>query len=167
MILGAMDDCCCSGPVETGSGETAACGACRTKGPRVDELTVKALLTEYALRQFEPGAYRFCPDAACEIVYFDDRGHAFTKRDVRVPVLQKEPVGGRTICYCFGENESDMRGELARSGTSRAVERVREHITARRCACEVRNPRGTCCLGDVTAAVERILVAIRQPVSRP
>ena len=35
-----------------------------------------------------------------------------------------------------------------------AVERVRAHISAGRCACEVRNPRGACCLGDVTNAVE-------------
>jgi len=161
-----MDDCCCGGPLVTVSGEIFACDVCQSNGPRVDELTVKALLTDSALRRFEPGAYRFCPDAACEIVYFDDRGHRFTKADVRVPVWQKEPVGGRTICYCFGENESDMHDELGLTGTSRAVERVRTHITARRCACEVRNPRGTCCLGDVTAVVERIREAIRQPVPR-
>ena len=34
-----------------------------------------------------------------------------------------------------------------------AVDRVRAHIAAGRCACEIRNPKGTCCLGDVIAAV--------------
>ncbi len=162
-----MDDCCCDGTVETASSESPDCRVCQTKGARVDELTLKALLTEVALRRFEPGAYRFCPAAACEVVYFDDRGHTFTKRDVRVAVWQKEPAGARTVCYCFDENERDIRDELERTGASCAAERVREHITARRCACEVRNPRGTCCLGELTAAVERIREAIRQPVSRP
>jgi len=161
-----MDDCCCAGLGDTASAETPACRVCQTKGARVDELTVKALLTEAALRRFEPGAYRFCPAATCEVVYFDDRGHTFAKRDVGVAVWQKEPAGARTICYCFGENESDMRNEIDQTGMSCAVERVREHITARRCACEVRNPRGTCCLGDVTAAVERIRDAMRRSVSR-
>ena len=162
-----MDDCCCAGLGDTASAETPACRVCQTKGARVDELTVKALLTEAALRRFEPGAYRFCPAAGCEVVYFEDGGHTFTTRDLRVAVWHKEPIGARTICYCFGENESDMRDELARTGASRAVERVREHITARRCACEVRNPRGTCCLGDVSAAVERMREASRQQVARP
>ena len=35
-------------------------------------------------------------------------------------------------------------------------ERVVAPFDARRCACEVRNPRGVCCLGDVAAAVKRI-----------
>jgi hypothetical protein len=39
---------------------------------------------------------------------------------------------------------------------SHAVQRVREHISAGRCGCEVRNPRGVCCLGDVTEAVKRM-----------
>ena len=34
--------------------------------------------------------------------------------------------------------------------------RIREHIAAQRCACDIRNPRGACCLGDVMAAVKRL-----------
>jgi hypothetical protein len=117
---------------------------------------VKALLTESALRRFEPGAYRFCPDAECAVVYFDDAGNVFRKDDLRVPVWQKEPAGNRTICYCFGETESGIRAEIRHAGMSHAVQRVREHISAGRCGCEVRNPRGVCCLGDVTEAVKRM-----------
>lgn len=125
-------------------------------GRAVEELTVKALLTEVALRRFEPGAYRFCGEAECDVVYFDDAGHVFRKDDLRVPVWQKEPAGARMVCYCFGETETDIRQEIALVGRSSAAHRVREHIAAGRCACEVRNPRGTCCLGDVTEAVKRM-----------
>jgi hypothetical protein len=122
----------------------------------VDSLTVKALLTETALRRFEPGLYRFCPDASCEVVYFTELPLAFLKSDVRVPVWQKETPGQRTVCYCFGENEADIRIEIERDGHSGAVDRVRAHIAAGRCACEVRNPRGACCLGDVMLAADRM-----------
>jgi hypothetical protein len=71
-------------------------------------------------------------------------------------VWEKQPIGERTVCYCFGENAADMRREVERDGRTSAVERVRAHIAARRCACEVRNPRGVCCLGDVMAAVRRL-----------
>jgi hypothetical protein len=122
----------------------------------VEELTVRALLSATALQRFERGAYRFCPDASCDVVYFDSAGRTFTTADLRVPVWQKQAPGARTICYCFGENETDIRAEIDRIGRSAAETRVREHIQAGRCACEVRNPTGACCLGDVTQAVKRM-----------
>lgn len=128
----------------------------------VDVLTVKALLTEAALQQFTPTDYRFCPDAACPVVYFGANGQRFTITDVRVGVWQKQPFGNRTVCYCFGENEAGILREIEQRGASAAVQRVRDHIAAGRCACEVRNPRGACCLGDLTAAVQRV-AAMREP----
>jgi transposase len=143
-------------PVSTGTCPVSGSG---TKSARVDLQTVKALLTMTALQRLEPGDYRFCPAAGCDAVYFDDRGHVFSTSDVRVGVWQKQPEGNRTICYCFGENESDIATEIDRDGRSQALERVRAHIQAGRCACEVRNPRGVCCLGDVAAAIARRVTA--------
>ena len=60
------------------------------------------------------------------------------------------------MCYCFGESEASIAAEIDLTGRSLAVQRIRDHITAGRCACEVRNPRGTCCLGDVIAAAKRV-----------
>jgi len=128
----------------------------------VDHLTVKALMTERALQRFAPADYRFCQDAGCDVVYFTADGACFMTADVRVPVWQKRPFGERQVCYCFGESESSIRAEIEATGRSSAVERIREHIAAGRCACEVRNPRGACCLGDVTAAVTRVAAAVAE-----
>lgn len=146
---------CCSAPKATADYENVACSACQTKDLAVEELTVKALLTELALRRFEPGSYRFCPEASCAVVYFSETGFAFARDDTRVPVWQKKPSDRRLICYCFDETEAAIAVELRDAGDSQAVERIRAHVAAQRCACEVRNPRGTCCLGDLIAAVER------------
>ena len=115
-------------------------------------------------RRLAAGAYRFCPDPDCDVVYFDGNGSLFATQDLRVPVWQKLPFGTRLVCYCFGESEASIRAEIEAGGRSGAVERIREHIAAGRCGCEVRNPRGTCCLGDVTAAVNRVesALAVRQ-----
>jgi hypothetical protein len=137
------------------------CPMCATAGVAVDLLTVKALLTEQALRRLDATDYRFCADAGCDVVYFGSNGQTFAVSDVRVPVWQKQPFGHRMICCCFDENEAAIREEIERRGKSQAVERVRHHIQAGRCACEVRNPRGSCCLGDVTAAVKRVALAIQ------
>jgi hypothetical protein len=84
---------------------------------------VKALLTPVALRRLEPGDYRFCPSPDFDVVYFDGHGHNFSPADIRVPVWQKQPEGDRILCYCFGENEADIRREIAADGRSRAGER--------------------------------------------
>ena len=148
-----MNDCCDFPVAEPGA---PACATCAERGSPVQLQTVKALLTEVALRRLQLTHYRFCANAACETVYFGDAGDQFGTDDIRVPVWQKQPGGGRLLCYCFGETESGIRRELLEHGRTEVVARIREHIAAQRCACDIRNPRGACCLGDVIAAVKRI-----------
>ena len=149
-----MSSCCNAGKTEEPG--TSRCSESDSSGSAVDRQTVKALLTETALRRLTSSEYRFCPDAACDVVYFAADGMRFTTADVRVPVWQKLPFGSRPVCYCFGESEASIRSEIESDGRSAAVERVRAHIAAGRCACELRNPQGACCLGDVIAAVKRV-----------
>ena len=154
-----MAGCC-----QVSASEEPAVNVCPrsgTRGTAVEIQTVKALLTEAALRRLSRSSHSFCPDADCEMVYFDAEGAAYTKADVRVPVWQKDPFGNRLVCYCFDENERDIRAEIEAQGRSEAVKRVRDHIAAGRCACEIRNPRGVCCLGDVAAAVKRVESTVR------
>jgi hypothetical protein len=153
-----MSSCCCPAkPVEPSA---SRCPQSGSVGKAVDRQTIKALLTERALQRLASSEYRFCLDADCDVVYFDDSGALFATQDLRVAVWQKLPFGTRPMCYCFGESEASIRREIEASGRSAAVERIREQIAAGRCACEVRNPRGMCCLGDVTAAVKRVESAL-------
>lgn len=156
-MTGDSPDRCC--PPPGAHVEAPHCPQSRTRGTRVPLDTVKALLRDTAMRRLTPSEHAFCPDPGCPVVYFTTDGDVYRTTDIRVPVWQKEPFGARTVCYCFGENEADMQKEVERTGTSEAVARVRAHIKARRCACEVRNPRGVCCLGDVTEAVTRVAAA--------
>lgn len=149
----AVSECCCPAPEVTGR---QACPSCAARSTPVDVSTLKALLTPPALAQLQLAGFHFCASTACDTVYFSDAGQIFRTGDVRVAVWQKQPRGARTFCYCFGENETDMQREIDAHGRTSAVERVRRHIADRRCACDVRNPRGVCCLGDLTAAVKRL-----------
>ena len=103
--------------------------------------------------------YLFCPTATCNVVYFAPSS-TFRRQDVVVPVFQKEPAGERTVCYCFAITESDLRREIDQSGTSTAPERITALVKADRCACEVKNPQGTCCLGNVTTVVKSLLAEV-------
>lgn len=151
----------CCATVRGPSAEAAGiCPVSGTPGRPVELQTVKALLTTWALARVTRSVHRFCPDPTCPVVYFTAAGDTYVTADLRVPVWQKEPPGGRMLCYCFGENEAGICNEIRETGTSQVTERVRAHVEAGRCACEVRNPRGACCLGDVTAAVRRIAAAV-------
>lgn len=149
-----MPSCCHRGVSQEGT--RSSCPASGSRGAVVDRQTVKALLTEPALGRLGPGEFRFCADAGCDVVYYGAGGQTFTTADVRVPVWQKLSFGDRLLCYCFGVSEASIREEFEARQASSAVAKVREHIEADRCACEVRNPRGACCLGDVIAAVKHV-----------
>jgi hypothetical protein len=86
------------------------CPSSGSTGVAVDRQTVKALLTEMALRRLEAGAYRFCPDPYCDVVYFDGHSSCFRNADVRVPVWQKEPFGARMILLLRGIRGVDSNG---------------------------------------------------------
>ena len=147
---------CCDSRTGSATAARATCCDCGSKGLAVDLVTARALLTEVALRRLTSAPLHFCQEPTCSAVYFTTDGQVYSGADLRVPVWQKEPAGRRRICYCFDENEESMLRELVETGRCGAVQRVRDHIGADRCACEVRNPRGTCCLGDLIKAVARL-----------
>jgi hypothetical protein len=153
---------CCSAGATAGDAKPAKCPTSQTVGKSVELLTVKGLLRESALGRLAVVQHHFCSDPACDVVYFDTEGAIYQQADLRVPIWEKQPAGTRTVCYCFGENEAEIRREVERHGSSAAAARVRAHIKAGRCACEIRNPRGVCCLGDVIAAVERARHAVAE-----
>lgn len=153
-----MSSCC--GPEKVMDLIARRCPQSGSVGSAVGRQTVKALLTENALRRLAQSEYRFCADPDCGVVYFDADGTTFLVEDLRVPVWQKLPFGSRLVCYCFGESEATVREEFVARGASLAADRIHEHIAAGRCACEVRNPRGTCCLGDIVAAVKQVEQAL-------
>lgn len=152
-----MSDCCRVG--EPAVEAPDRCPDCGRVGRKLDRITLKALLRPEALARLKPPEHRFCPSVSCRVVYFG-RGEVFRREDVLVPVFQKEPTGDRTVCYCFAVSEGDIRREVEASGRSTALERITELVKAERCACEVRNPQGACCLGNVAAVVQAAQIEV-------
>ena len=146
-----VSECCCPEPIVA---TRATCPSCRQAAAGVEPITVEALLTAEALARLNLARFYFCSSEACDTVYFSDAGQVFRIADMTVQVWHKHAAGDRTFCYCFSESETAMRSELARSGRIAAIERVRHHIAKGRCACDIRNPRGVCCLGDLSRAAE-------------
>ncbi len=147
-----MSDCC---RLEAPPSAPTVCAECGQPGREVDLITVKALLRSEALARLAAPSHRFCSTPSCPVVYYGE-GESFGRDDVAAPVFQKEPAGDRTVCHCFSIGEADLRREIAETGRSSAAERIAAHVKAGRCACEVRNPQGSCCLGNVAAALQAL-----------
>lgn len=148
-----MSSCCATSPPEAVA-SAEACPLCLRRGVRVDPITLKALLVPEALRRGIPPAPRFCATRDCPIVYFDAASAVtFREADVSVRVYAKHPEEADVpVCYCFGFSLRMIHEEAKREGASAASQQIRAELKAGHCACEVRNPKGTCCLGDVVAA---------------
>lgn len=139
----------------------AECPQCAKPGRLVERITVKALLRPEALTRHSAPEHRFCATSGCPVVYFG-RDEAFGREELSVTVFQKEPEGARTVCYCFDVTEAGIRREIVEDGRSSAFARITDLVNADRCACEVKNPQGRCCLGNVAEATKRIEAVVRQ-----
>jgi hypothetical protein len=132
--------------------------ACPLSGGRckqVNILTVRSLVRHLPLGMPET-QYFFCEAPDCELVYFplDPQAPSFRRGDLIVRVGAKETKEPITICYCFGFRRQDIWDEIRTTGDSTVAKRIAAEIDAGRCACEVRNPSGKCCLGDITRAAK-------------
>lgn len=146
---------CCDTPMLPGKRQPEECPVSQTKGRPVELITLKALLKPPALERLDPQkTYRFCPTDTCEVVYFTPEGDTFTKSDLKVPVFQKDPGADVPACYCFGWTRKRIGDEIASTGNSTAEASITQNIKAGRCGCEVNNPQGSCCLGNVNQVVK-------------
>ena len=102
------------------------------------------------------GNYSFCPARDCSIVYFEDKGEHFSVDDLRIRVGLKVNDDPIPLCYCFGFDENDIRDEIDRTGSTSIAEKVSRLIREGLCACEVRNPSGVCCLGELNKTANRL-----------
>lgn len=141
---------CCT--VTPNTAFSRQCRECGRPGRAVERITVKAMLRPEALMRLSAPEHRYCSTPSCRVVYFGD-AETFGLEEIVVPVFHKEPAGDRTVCYCFGVNESEIRRELIGADHSTIEDRIKALVQAQRCACEVKNPQGSCCLGNVAAAV--------------
>jgi CopZ-like zinc binding protein len=135
----------------------AACPECGLPGKSVSARTLESLLKPGAAARIDASAdYQFCRTPGCSIVYFNDgQPSSFLANEVRVRVGQKEPGPPTPVCYCFDFTEEQVTAEVERDGDSTIPTQITARIQAGECACETRNPQGSCCLGNVRAVVKK------------
>jgi hypothetical protein len=137
------------------------CPRCAEKGKPVSLATVGSMVKKaVAAKKLSRATYKLCRNVGCPVVYFAP-AIAIEKTELRVPVNFKENNYDGPVCYCFDYTVASIRGEIQSTGRSTAKAVITKEVQAGRCACEVKNPAGTCCLGDITRTARAVMAQIK------
>ncbi|NYV66612.1 (2Fe-2S)-binding protein [Bacillus sp. Gen3] len=147
-----VEDCCLKSNIKETS---IVCPSCKNKGKQMKLITLKSLLLPKSLANLQPDtSYQFCSISECDVVYFNEKEQIFTKSDLKVSVFQKDEKENTPICYCFGWTRKIISEEIKKTEENTIIQNISMHIKANRCGCEVNNPQGSCCLGNVTGFIK-------------
>lgn len=149
-------DCCCNGAKMTKDTAQNACGECGEVGRAVARQTVAHHVKSEKLSFVDTQEYKFCPSENCPVVYYSAAGRVFTVEEVRELVTAKTSGDARPVCYCFGFTQGFIREEIERTGKSTVPAQVAQFIKEKLCVCEIRNPAGACCLGEINRTVKTL-----------
>ena len=158
-----MSDECSSTPAARS--RASDCPRCGRRGQSVDRLTVAALTTGVLPTS---QSYWLCREPECEAVYYGEDATVLTASDMNVAPGFKSRSPEALVCYCFQHRRGDIEAELLADGRPSILDHITAEVKAGNCACEVRNPSGKCCLGDVRRVMQEIRTELgaMQRVSR-
>jgi hypothetical protein len=133
------------------------CPLCREQGKPVEGQTVKANISVSLRKVGERADYYFCRTKSCPVVYFDDAGEqTFDVDQIRVPVYQKQPnTPDVKMCYCFRYTVGEIK-TATEGHQQEIIEDINAGIKAGQCACDLRNPQGSCCLGNIRRLISTL-----------
>ena len=162
MAATEQDTCCELHPPR--SCPPTPCPVCGQRGTSVARITLGALLKPDQRPQIPvQDEFCFCRHSTCEVVYFALGRAVFRKNDLAVRVGLKEPDDSTApVCYCFGWTPEKIRAQLAAIGRSTVIDQITAQVKAGNCYCEVTNPQGSCCLGNVAKAVQEAAAVVHQ-----
>jgi hypothetical protein len=123
--------------------DSPACPACGADGVEVPRRTVAAV-TSTSLPSHQ--GLRLCRTSDCPLVYYGDAGAQIPTSTLSLLPLFK---GGDVVCFCFLRRAH----EIANGGRERVIEEISARVKAGDCSCDLRNPTGKCCLGEIRRSI--------------
>lgn len=118
----------------------------------VDLDTVRRHTTSPALPEVDFG---FCEVPSCDVVYVGADGTLIRKEQMSTRVGIKETENPIPVCYCFEFTAAQIAEDVRQHGCSTIRDYIQEQVRAGRCRCEITNPAGRCCLGNVGRVVSQ------------
>lgn len=151
---------CCLVTEKTLAPAKAACPVSGTLSRKAQRRTLEHLLKPERLGSLHNVQYYYCKEPVCNVVYFSNENVPFfTADDIAVKVLVKDQGAEVPVCYCFDWTRARIKQQISETGKSTAALEIARRIKAGHCACDIKNPKGECCLGDVNLFVKETMLA--------
>lgn len=80
----------------------------------------------------------------------------YLNSEVKVSVHQEDNSPTVPVCYCFGWTKEKIKEYEEQELSPKPLEHIRENVKADRCGCEVNNPQGSCCMGNITKYIKSL-----------
>lgn len=150
---------CCLITEQTPAPSKANCPVSGTPSRKVQLRTLQHLVKPEKADSLKNVQYYFCKEPMCEVVYFsNEKVPFFTTDDLAVKVFVKEQDDDVPVCYCFNWTRARIQQEIRETQKSTAAFAIAREIKASNCECDIKNPKGECCLGDVNTLVKEIMM---------
>lgn len=124
--------------------------------PSVAIETVKAMV-DFPLWNIQAGdEFFYNTETDSENVYFSIKsGMLIDEKDIREKVFNKHQDDDDTyVCYCFKVKVGDIRNASPKE-RQEILERIKTASKNGQCSCKTRNPKGSCCIGDVKKLIDK------------
>ncbi len=149
---------CCLVEEKTPTPARAECPVSGTLSRKVQRRTLEHLLKPEKLGALREVQYYYCKEPACTVVYFSNEDVPFFSiDDVAVKVFAKDQGDEVPVCYCFDWTRGRIKQQIRELGQSTAAVEIAREIKAGHCMCDIKNPKGECCLGEVNAFVKEVV----------
>ena len=66
------------------------------------------------------------------------------------------------LCYCFGYTAADIAAEIRADGATTIPDAITAHCRRGEDRCPETNPQGSCCLGNIRAAVTELQATLER-----
>lgn len=132
------------------------CPFCGDEGTIVKNITPKSILKDNIVGLIsDEKSYRYCKNKNCDISYFAEDQN-FHVADMKVKATHKDNGLDVHVCYCFNYTRDMILKDIMNNGKSNALKEIKDKMKDPGCFCEISNPQGSCCLGNVSAWIREI-----------
>ena len=156
---------CCLITEKTPAPAKAECPISKTLSRKIQRRTLEHLLKPEKIDSIQNVQYYYCREPTCNVVYFSNENAPFFSIDeVAVKVFAKDRGDNVPVCYCFDWTRARIKQQIKETrkglppGRSTAALEIARAIKAGQCACDLKNPKGECCLGDVNSFVKELML---------
>jgi hypothetical protein len=132
-----MSNCC----HKTSKQTSLACPNCGALSQLVSLQTVLHQVKFPQNRQLKTEPYYFCATLDCFIGYF-----SVVDQITQQNLIANSPIKINLLCYCFDISIDDYQSALVNHTSKIIKDFVTDNTKKGRCACEIKNPSGRCCL---------------------